>query len=80
MTFAENESEHPAHSSLYHTLIEPQNGAVADHFFVLNDLQNYYDTQKKVEEFYLDPPKWAEYAIHNMAAMGKFLSAIRMCQ
>ena len=25
-----------------------------------------------MEEFYLDPAKWATYALHNIAAMGKF--------
>ncbi len=65
-TFADSEEEHQALSSLYHILLE------ADRFFVLNDLQSYYAAQKKVEEFYLDQSKWIEYAIHNIAAMGKF--------
>jgi starch phosphorylase len=71
-TFAENDSEHQINSSLYHLLLESQNGLQPDRYFVLNDLQNYYDTQKKVEEFYLDPAKWATYVLHNIAAMGKF--------
>ena len=71
-TFAESEAEHQALSSLYHILLESQNGSQADRFFVLNDLASYYAAQKKVEEFYLDQPKWVEYAIHNIAAMGKF--------
>ena len=71
-TFAENDAEHQSHSSLYHTLLESPNGSQADRYFVLNDLQSYYDTQKKVEEFFLDTSKWVEYAIQNMAAMGKF--------
>ena len=71
-TFADTEAEHLAHSSLYHTLIEPQNGSGSDRYFVLNDLQSYYDAQKRVEDFYLDTAKWTEYALHNIAAMGKF--------
>lgn len=70
-TFAESDDEHQVLSSLYRTLLERPDGQ-ADYYFVLNDLQSYYDTQKKVEEFYLDEKKWATYAIHNMAAMGKF--------
>lgn len=71
-TFAETESEHQSHSSLYHNILESKNGELADRYFVLNDLQSYYDMQKKVEEFFLDTSKWVEYAIHNIAAMGKF--------
>lgn len=70
-TFADNDEEHRVLGSLYHTLLEQPDGQ-ADHYFVLNDLQSYYDTQKNVEEFYLDPKKWATFCIHNMAAMGKF--------
>ena len=44
----------------------------SDRFFVLNDLMAYYDAQKKVEELYLDPPRWAEFALHNIAGMGSF--------
>lgn len=71
-TFAENDAEHQMHSSLYHNLLESSFGEQPDRYFVLNDLQSYSETQKKVEEFYLDPTKWATYAIHNMAAMGEF--------
>jgi glycogen phosphorylase len=73
-TFAENDAEHQINSSLYHYLLERQNDSQPDRYFVLNDLQSYYDTQKKVEEFYLDLEKWATYALHNIAAMGKFSS------
>lgn len=70
--FAETEAEHQAHSSLYRLLLEPQNSDIPDRYFVLSDLRNYYETQKKVEELYLQPAKWAETALHNIAAMGKF--------
>lgn len=43
-----------------------------DPFRVLQDLSSYYETQKKVEELYSTPEKWAEFAIHNIAAMGPF--------
>ena len=73
-TFAENEEEHQALSSLYRRLLEPSNGDPADKYFVLGDLQDYYDKQKAIEELYANPDKWAEYAIHNMAGMGPFSS------
>ena len=71
-SFAETEAEHQSHSSLYHNILESKNGDQADRYFVLNDLQAYYDTQKKAEEFFLDTSKWADYAINNIAGMGKF--------
>ena len=71
-SFAETDAEHAALESLYQLLLEPQNGNQVDRYFVLNDLMAYYETQKKVEALYLDPLKWAEYAIHNIAGMGNF--------
>lgn len=71
-TFAETEAEHQAHNSLYRILLEAQNSSIPDRYFVLSDLRSYYETQKKVEELYLQPAKWAEVALHNIASMGKF--------
>ncbi|MBX7066360.1 MAG: glycogen/starch/alpha-glucan family phosphorylase [Parachlamydiales bacterium] len=66
--FAENADEASASLQLYESLVE------RDTFRVLKDLRQYYETQKKVEELYLQPKKWAEMAIHNIAAMGRFSS------
>ena len=71
-TFAKTEEEHQALLDLYNKLMVSHYGGPPDHYFVLYDLNNYYETQKKVEALYQDPEKWAEYAIHNMAGMGKF--------
>lgn len=67
-----HETEHQSLSSLYYTLLEGSYGSQPDRFFVLKDLQSYYDTQKKVDALYQTPLKWAEFAIHNIAGMGKF--------
>lgn len=64
--FAETEEEAAAFSEIHQSLLEN------DRFFVLKDLRSYYDAQKKVEELYLDPMRWAETAIHNIAGMGSF--------
>jgi starch phosphorylase len=66
-SIAETESEHGALIGIYHNLLE-----TPDRYFVLNDLQSYYDTQKKVEQLYLNPSQWAEMALQNIAAMGPF--------
>jgi starch phosphorylase len=68
-SFAENEQQHQAFSTIYHQLLERHNSDPVDRYFVLNDLQSYYETQKKVEDLYSQPAKWAEYAIHNIASM-----------
>jgi starch phosphorylase len=71
-SFAETDEEHQACMNLYHSLLETRGGAPLDRYGVLSDLQSYYDTQKKVEALYATPAKWAEYAIHNIAGMGRF--------
>ncbi len=73
-SLAVNEAEHEALSSLYHSILDHENSNVPDRYFVLGDLQSYYDMQKKVEALFATPNAWAEYAIHNIAAMGKFSS------
>jgi starch phosphorylase len=66
------EVEHQSLSSLYYTLLEGSWGTPPDRYFILKDIESYYKTQQKVEELYSTPLKWAEYAIHNIAGMGKF--------
>lgn len=68
---AENEVEQKVLASIYNSLLS---GMHPDYYFVLKDLRAYYDTQKRVEEFYLDKNKWAKFAIRNIAGMGKFSS------
>lgn len=68
-SFVSHDTEHQSLSSLYYALLE---GGQSDKYFILKDLPAFYDVQKKVEEFYKNPAKWAEYAIHNIAGMGYF--------
>lgn len=65
-TFSQTHDEAKAFLQIYHHLVEH------DTFRVLQDLRAYYETQKKVEELYIQPKIWAETAIHNIAAMGRF--------
>lgn len=71
-TFAQTEEENQVFNNIYHKLIESNQGWPADRYFTLKDLRSYYETQKQVEELYKKPHLWAEYAIHNVAGMGKF--------
>ena len=71
-SLATHDIEHQSLSSLYYTLLESSWGSMPDKYFVLKDFESYYNTQKKVEALYATPLIWAEYAIHNIAGMGKF--------
>jgi glycogen phosphorylase len=71
-SLATHDIEHQSLSSLYYALLEGSYGSMADKYFILKDFQSYYDVQKKVEDLYKTPLKWAEFAIHNIAGMGKF--------
>jgi len=71
-TFATNDAEHLVFCDLFHKLLESHYGGPPDRYFTLLDLQSYHETQKKVESLYLQPLRWAEFAIHNIAGMSKF--------
>ena len=71
-SLVETETEHQALLSIVATLFESDSEKGADRYFVLRDLLQYYETQKKVEELFTQPLVWAKYCIHNMAAMGSF--------
>lgn len=64
--FAQSASETELFDQIYHYLIED------DTYRVLQDLPDYYKTQKKVEELFLTPLAWAETAMYNIAGMGPF--------
>jgi starch phosphorylase len=71
-SLVENEAEHETLCSIYKCLMEGVDHQSPDRYLVLNDLCSYYATQKKVEELFATPLKWAEFVIHNIAGMGKF--------
>ena len=71
-TFSPN--DHELFRELYNSLLNPQNGEVADRYFILGDFRAYANTQKKVSEYYKDKEAWAESAILNVAHVGKFSS------
>lgn len=73
-TFTKSEDEHNALMDIYNKLMVSHYGGPPDRYFTIYDLQSYYETQKKVEELYKDEEKWAFYALHNIAGMGKFSS------
>lgn len=68
-SIAEGDDEHASFLEIRRSLLEG-----GDRYFILADLPSYYAAQKKVEEFYLQPRLWAEYALQNMAHMNRFSS------
>lgn len=70
--FALSDEEHSTFCDLYHKLTESHYGGSPDRYFTLKDLESYYNTQKKVEELYKEPLKWAEFVLYNIAGMGYF--------
>lgn len=77
-SIAENDAEHNDFCDIYNTFFHSPSGrwqgSAPDRYFVLKDLISYYETQKKVEQYYQDPDLWAETVIHNIAGMGPFSS------
>ena len=71
-SFSETPEEEAAFAVLHRSLTEGVDGNPPDRFRVFQDLQAYAETQKRVEELFLQPLKWAEFALHNIAGMGPF--------
>lgn len=71
-TFANHDAEHQIFSDLFHKLIEGHYGGAPDRYFTLRDLESYAEAQKRAEALFLEPNKWAEFAMHNIAGMGMF--------
>lgn len=75
-SFANNEAEHKTFCEIYRRLMENHDGENPDRYFILKDLESYYNTHKKVEKLYANPNEWAEYVMHNIAGMGNFSTDI----
>ena len=59
---------------LYEALLNGYGGSRADEYFVLQDFEDYKNTQAKVNDAYKDQSAWARMAILNTANSGKFSS------
>ncbi|PCI76213.1 glycogen phosphorylase [Candidatus Aerophobetes bacterium] len=73
---AENEAEHKSILAIKNSLTDPSYHPAPDRFLVLNDLAHYFETQKRVEQLYADPMRWAKYTLHNIAGMAPFSSDV----
>lgn len=68
-TFANNDVEQKAFCDIHQMIMD---GNYPDRYFILKDLESYFNTQNKVEKLYTDQSQWAEFVIHNIAGMGNF--------
>ena len=66
--------DHNMFRELYNSLLNTQCSPRADMYFILKDFRSYADAQKRVEEAYRDPDRWARMALLNTASCGKFTS------
>ena len=59
---------------LYNSLLNTQDTAKADTYFILKDFRSYADAQKKIDERYRDEESWAKTVMINSFKAGKFSS------
>ncbi len=71
-SLTENDEEAKALEEIHQSLLS--NGH--DRYFVLNDLPDYYETHKKVEQLYATPNEWAKFALMNISSLGDFSADI----
>ena len=71
-TYSHNDRE--LFRELYNSLLNPQQGQVADRYFILADFRAYANAQKKIGAYYTNKSAWAKSAILNIAHSGKFSS------
>ena len=71
-TYSQNDRE--LFRELYNALLNPQQGQVADRYFILADFRAYANAQKKISAYYQNKSAWAKSAILNVAHVGKFSS------
>ncbi|MCH5333162.1 MAG: glycogen/starch/alpha-glucan phosphorylase [Agathobacter sp.] len=71
-TYSHNDRE--LFRELYNSLLNPQQGQVADRYFILADFRAYAHAQSKINAYYQNKSAWAKSAILNIAHVGKFSS------
>jgi len=65
---------HDVFRELYDSLLNGYGGARADEYFILKDFDSYSEAQGLVDQAYKNKSDWAQKAVINTAASGKFSS------
>ena len=67
-------NDHELFRELYNSLLNPQQGLVADRYFILADFRSYANAQQKINDYYKNKSAWRKSALLNIAHVGKFSS------
>ena len=67
-------NDHELFRELYNSLLNPQQGQVADRYFILADFRSYANAQQKINDCYKNKSAWRKSALLNIAHVGKFSS------
>ena len=67
-------NDHELFRELYNSLLNPQQGQVADRYFILADFRSYANAQQKINDYYKNKSAWRKSALLNIANVGKFSS------
>ena len=67
-------NDHELFRELYNSLLNPQQGQVADRYFILADFRSYANAQQKINDYYKNKGAWRKSALLNIAHVGKFSS------
>ena len=67
-------NDHELFRELYNSLLNPQQGQVADRYFILADFRSYANAQQKINDYYKNKSAWRKSALLNIAHVGKFSS------
>lgn len=71
-SLAQNKKEERSFQNIYHSLVNSSGSSNVDRYFILHDLPEFYETQKKVEILYQNPRDWAKIALQNISHMNRF--------
>ena len=67
-------NDHELFRELYNSLLNSQQGQVADRYFILADFRSYANAQQKINDYYKNKSTWRKSALLNIAHVGKFSS------
>ena len=67
-------NDHELFRELYNSLLNSQQGQVADRYFILADFRSYANAQQKINDYYKNKSAWRKSALLNIAHVGKFSS------
>ena len=67
-------NDHELFRELYNSLLNQQQGQVADRYFILADFRSYANAQQKINDYYKNKSAWRKSALLNIAHVGKFSS------